>query len=167
MRFLEAWLSLSKHSHKVHLYVSLPAGRRGRQWPVFPGTKCSLCPPELPRFNGGDCPCSVQHVLRCAWLIAVLNVDAGRPSGGERACRPTWNSRGWGAAGTASGQHPSAANKRVEKSPHPSHMVYIKAEVRCSHEQKSNILWPTCFWSGGWKKYEVSKVTPIYQVNFK
>lgn len=151
------WACLNTHTKSTFMSPYRP-GRRGRQWPVFPGTKCSLCPPELPRFNGGDCPCSVQRVLRCAWLITVLNAGAGRPPGGERAGRPTWNPGGWGAAGTALGQHPSAANKRVEKSPHPSHMVYIKAEVRCSHKQKSNILWPKCFWRGGRKNMRSPKL---------
>lgn len=59
------WACLNTHTKSTFMSPYRP-GRRGRQWPVFPGTKCSLCQPELPRFNGGDCPCSVQRVLRCA-----------------------------------------------------------------------------------------------------
>lgn len=42
MQFLEAWLSLSKHSHKVHLYVSLPARASADNDLYFPA-QSALC----------------------------------------------------------------------------------------------------------------------------
>lgn len=105
------WACLNTHTKSTFMSPYRP-GRRGRQWPVFPGTKCSLCPPELPRFNGGDCPCSVQRVLRCAWLITVLNAGAGRPPGGERAGRPTWNP---GAGGQPGRPRVSIRRQRIKE----------------------------------------------------
>ncbi|GLD49439.1 uncharacterized protein AKAME5_000321700 [Lates japonicus] len=104
----------------------------------FPGTKCSLCPSEPPfplhppRFNGGDWPCSAQH----GSPLRVINHRVKRWSSAsptpsllevERGGRPTGTP---GSPNDAPGQHPSVANEKsgVEKSHHPSHLVYIKAE---------------------------------------
>lgn len=57
--------------------------------PCFHGTKCSLCPPELPRFYGGDWLCPAQHVRRSVCVInhRVKAAGAERPRGGERERR--------------------------------------------------------------------------------